>query len=438
MSRRPSRREWLVGAGAGLGALALSSRAQAAVPTRAKPPTAFIQIFLHGGIDAILTTNPRRRQEVAAKVDLPYEESQIVSRGSLRAGPLLAPLSPVLDQIAVLNGVLGFSLAHKSASDNIRQMRSAYPTDNGISLATTIGAHLRGDRPLDNVVLGPGYSVAAGYRPMGRVLAVTYAQLGQHTLLHQLWKLGQDPAKRDLYVRILAGELSGASVGAREAIATAEQLLRHAPAVAPGAPVAMSPDCSVLSPALASSEWLRHAVPGFAQQHGIQLRDAIYALRHDLTRSVYLDFQWNFDSHGDNFDVQSLGIAFADAMVLSLLEELTHIPGAHGGTLRDETLIVISSELGRFPMLNAGNGKDHFPEFPVMFIGGGVRPGQYGDTDQLMTAQPISFTTGRPSHSSSDQVPTIDDLGFTLLDRFGVRDPRSRGYVGRRLDFLFS
>src|SRR5262249_22957095 len=104
------------------------------------------------------------------------------------------------------------------------------------------------------------------------------------------------------------------------------------------------------------------------------------------------------------------------------------------GPLLDNTLILMLSELGRYPRLNDSQGKDHFPEVPVLIAGSRYGRGEaYGATGRAMESQPVSLTSGRPERSG--QIPDINDLGATLLEIAG-HDPRVYGYVGRVLPFI--
>jgi len=51
----------------------------------------------------------------------------------------------------------------------------------------------------------------------------------------------------------------------------------------------------------------------------------------------------------------------------------------------DKTLVLVSSEFGRTPKINATNGRDHYPRvFSVAMAGGGVKKGfVYGKSDAL-------------------------------------------------------
>ncbi|MDP1797794.1 MAG: DUF1501 domain-containing protein [Planctomycetaceae bacterium] len=57
----------------------------------------------------------------------------------------------------------------------------------------------------------------------------------------------------------------------------------------------------------------------------------------------------------------------------------------------DSTLIVVNSEFGRTPKVNAGGGRDHWPRvFSVVMAGGGIKRGQiYGSSDGL-AAEPAA------------------------------------------------
>ena len=57
----------------------------------------------------------------------------------------------------------------------------------------------------------------------------------------------------------------------------------------------------------------------------------------------------------------------------------------------DSTLVLVTSEFGRTPRVNAGGGRDHWPRvFSIVMAGGGIKRGQiYGSSDAL-AAEPAS------------------------------------------------
>jgi len=80
----------------------------------------------------------------------------------------------------------------------------------------------------------------------------------------------------------------------------------------------------------------------------------------------------------------------------------------------DETLVLVTSEFGRTPKINPGNGRDHWPRvFSTFLAGGGVNRGQvYGASDSL---------GGEP-----DRDPVSpEDLAATVYHLLGI-DPHKR------------
>ena len=97
-----------------------------------------------------------------------------------------------------------------------------------------------------------------------------------------------------------------------------------------------------------------------------------------------------------------------------IVTDLDSAPGENGGTMLDETTVVVLSEMGRAPQANAAGGKDHWTWTSAMLIGSGVAGGRTigGWTDEL-TGEPIDLTTGEVSDSGETMYP--GHLGATLL-----------------------
>jgi uncharacterized protein (DUF1501 family) len=73
------------------------------------------------------------------------------------------------------------------------------------------------------------------------------------------------------------------------------------------------------------------------------------------------------------------------------------------------TLVMVSSEFGRTPKINATNGRDHWPKvFSVVLAGGGIKRGLiYGASDP---------TGAEPERDAV----SIEDLASTVYDRLGI------------------
>jgi hypothetical protein len=77
--------------------------------------------------------------------------------------------------------------------------------------------------------------------------------------------------------------------------------------------------------------------------------------------------------------------------------------------LLDSTLVVVSSEFGRTPKINATAGRDHWPKvFSVVLAGGGIKKGSvYGSSDATA--------------SEPDEKPlTVEDFATTIYNQLGI------------------
>ena len=94
--------------------------------------------------------------------------------------------------------------------------------------------------------------------------------------------------------------------------------------------------------------------------------------------------------------------------------------------LLDSTLIVVTGEFGRTPKINAGGGRDHWPECSsVLLAGGGAQGGSvYGSSDRL-GAFPATFPT------------TPGDLAATIYWRFGI-DPTTEIHDQAKRPYLLA
>jgi hypothetical protein len=155
-----------------------------------------------------------------------------------------------------------------------------------------------------------------------------------------------------------------------------------------------------------------------------QIEVGVDALQHGLSRSVMLDGRTNWDTHVNNH-VQ--GDYFNDLFIAldSLALELAARPGAGtGSTLLDETVVIALSEMGRTPLINGADGKDHWPVTSALLFGAGVA-GQrvVGATDDFLLARKMNMGTGLPDAGGEALYP--ENLLAGLLELVGV-DPSAQ------------
>lgn len=136
-----------------------------------------------------------------------------------------------------------------------------------------------------------------------------------------------------------------------------------------------------------------------------------------LTGDVPAMTSW--DSHIENNAWQDRCFENLFHNLGALCTTLATTPATDGTALLDRTRILVLSEMGRQPKLNAQDGKDHWPTTSAMLIGAGVAGGRtYGGTDEGLVARGLDRDTGEPD----DAAPAFDAqalaatmaLGFDL------------------------
>lgn len=143
---------------------------------------------------------------------------------------------------------------------------------------------------------------------------------------------------------------------------------------------------------------------------------AVDALSLGVSRCVTLNaggaFSW--DTHANNDDDQSVlweTLFYGLGQFMSMLQGA---PGASGGSLADETVVVVLSEMGRTPALNDFNGKDHWPFTSTLIVGPNLTGDRVvGDFDSNWYGKNVDPGTGEVSDGG--QVLSCEAVGATLL-----------------------
>jgi uncharacterized protein (DUF1501 family) len=77
--------------------------------------------------------------------------------------------------------------------------------------------------------------------------------------------------------------------------------------------------------------------------------------------------------------------------------------------LLDSTLVVVNSEFGRTPKINAGGGRDHWPRvFSIVLAGGGIKRGQVHGASDALAAEPAQSPL------------SVEDYAHTLYHLLGI------------------
>src|SRR5215471_17110894 len=89
--------------------------------------------------------------------------------------------------------------------------------------------------------------------------------------------------------------------------------------------------------------------------------------------------------------------------------------------LLNDTIVMVSSEFGRTPKINATAGRDHWPKvFSVVLAGGGIKRGSiYGTSDATAT-------------EPEDDPLTVEDLAMTVYQQIGIDGEKKLMAPGNR------
>lgn len=120
-----------------------------------------------------------------------------------------------------------------------------------------------------------------------------------------------------------------------------------------------------------------------------------------------------WDTHADNAK-QGEHFELLFGYLADILADLDTRTSISGAPLADEVVVVVLSEMGRHPQLNAGAGKDHWTFTSAMLVGSGLRGGQViGAMDDGLQGLPIDLASGAQDDDGVRLVP--GHLGATLL-----------------------
>jgi uncharacterized protein (DUF1501 family) len=384
----------------------------------ASPPRFYLQIIPQGGMDAIYSTDPKKPSEVERGIDVPFPARDIVEAGGVRLGPGFRKLARWMPRLAIVNAFRQSSANHLSGLAHVMRCKS-HTTTSMPSLLEILGSRRQGQATAA-INIGAVMNSAFSPRFLGAPGEMTFGtRPGLFEHLDQADP--EDLAEAAKALRREAALVSGPRASAAERV-TADNLLESAELLARVA----------ASPKFAPVEWA-HDMEG-QYRNGRDLQRVLWLFENQLTRCVTVCVgAQDYDTHLWNTLMQPLLTEYLASLLDRLFGELDRRT-VGGALLSRQTLVIVGSEIGRFPRLNSSQGKDHFPQVPHLFFGPGLATGAtYGTTGRDMASLPVSLATGRPDPAG--HLLRIDDLGTTLLALDGA-NPELYGYAGERLRFL--
>ncbi len=395
-----SRRQ-LVSGSLALGAASLLPSARAEVGERK-----FLFFFAGGGWDTTAVFDPHYGSE---NVDM-EEESELGEVGNLdfTGGPNRQRVSRFFrkwaGKTAIVNGMDCHSVGHDSAANFVMTGTSASSYSDW---PTLIAASSRNDYPMPHVVFsGPAF-------PGTRGETVVRAGGGRLISLLNGAIVGQSDAPAPL-VSSPADRIADAYTYrrvARFAEARMEGL---------GGARALSLQDNLERAMELEGRRFEAGLDDLGTDMRAQALQAIELFRLGLSRTAMVGIAGGWDTHANNL---RQGMQFEDffAVLDEVMERLSTTPGTYKPWMSDEVTIVALSEFGRTPLLNGGNGKDHWPFSSALVVGAGVAGNRrVGATDEGLVGIPVDFSTGL-ADDNGDMLG-CENLGVTLL-RMASLDP---------------
>ena len=455
-----SRREMLLRAGGGMGAIALaalladerrssqvraSDTSASANPLAARPtdfaPRAkrVIYLFMHGGPSHVDLFDPKPALVKYSGQPLPDSFGMVMTRRKVAENPLLGPIKPfrprgdsglevseflpeiagVADELCVLRSVHGDSVNHPQSvyQMNTGQIMMGHPS-LGSWVSYGLGTENQ-DMPAFVVMPDPGGGLKGGPPAWGSgYLPATYQgtpmRAGKEPILDLKPQPQISPAQqvrtldliRELNRRHLAARDGDDELAAR--IASYELAYRMQVA---------APQLVDLSQETEETRRLY----GIGEKETDEFGTRCLLARRMVERGVrfvqlYSGDTLGWDAHKDVDKNHSMMCRRTDKPVAGLLKDLRR------RGLLDDTLVIWGGEFGRMPMSEQGTGRDHNPwGYSVWFAGAGVKRGfTYGTTD------PVGL------RAEEDKVH-IHDLHATILHLLGI-DHESLTYFHNGLD----
>jgi uncharacterized protein (DUF1501 family) len=133
--------------------------------------------------------------------------------------------------------------------------------------------------------------------------------------------------------------------------------------------------------------------------------------------------QQNWDAHKGVEENLKIHAPEIDKPIAGLLADLEQ------RGLLEETLIVWGGEFGRQPVVQGtGDGRDHNPKgFTYFLAGGGVKPGSYGETDELGAEAAVNRHHIRDLHATILHLMGLDYHKLTYF--YGGLEQKLTGVV---------
>ncbi len=395
-----------------LSSLMLSERSFAADSKRR-----FLHIFLRGGWDSALSTDPALGSKASggsyASAYQSLSTFTVAGKNNLVGGWGIEPMKQAMAQVptAFVNGLFTEVTAHELAQNYMYSgVLSLSRTREYPSLAAQMGvaagtfpAHvvLGGPIPLgDSKMSHPPLQSQSGggLADMLRGPYTDWIKTSSFDPVHQLIK------QLDGLQKAQQNKAAQASMTGWESAANQLDQL-----YATGVGKKLALDATIKSRYGVTDDWSAQTL----------IPSAFLTLASGLCPYVTLSIE-GFDTHSNHFAQQVPLMRLVASQIALLIADLraTEDSQQPGSSLMDNTTILISSEFVRTPTLNAGSGTDHWPSASAILLGKGVQDNTViGRTDD--SARALGWSNGAAVPRTTETQITPEQLVATILDHMG-------------------
>ena len=416
---QPSRREFLLRTGGGLGSIALASLLKQDALLASSPPSQesplapgsthfaprakrIIYLFMHGGPSHVDLFDPKPDLIKYSGQPLPESFGQVMTRRNVAKNPLLGPIKPfhrhgqsglpvseflphmagVADELCVVRSCHGDSVNHPQS---VYQMNTgsilmgrpslgswvAYGLGSenqnmpGFVVLTQPGGGIKGGPPawgsgylpatFQGTTMRPGANPILNLRPQPEI-----SPQRQSATLDLINRLNQDHLRERDYSDELSARINAYELAFRMQSA--------------------APDIVNITGESNATRKLYGVDDPETSEFGTRCLMARRLIESGVRFvQLYSGDTNGWDAHDDVLKNHSLYCRRTDKPVAGLITDLKQ------RGLLDDTLVIWGGEFGRMPMSEKGKGRDHNPwGYSVVFAGGGTKGGMaYGETDPI-------------------------------------------------------
>lgn len=355
-----------------------------------------IQIYLPGGVAHQESVDPKPGAPVEYRGEMDSIPTSLMGE---RFNELLVETAKVADRLTIIRSMTHTEAAHERGTHNMITGNRPSPAIIYPSIGSVVSAELGPRSELPAYVCVPSSTSA-------------YAGSGYLSSAHGPFSLGADPARRSFRVRDLALPDAVDSKRFAHRRSLLESVDRHFKSLEDSDTIASMDEFYRRAYAVLSSPGAREAFnlrkepKATLDRYGKGQAGARLLMARRLVEAGVRFVSVNYgdwDTHTYHFRTTRRILPPFDQAFAALVSDLEE------RGLLERTLVVVCSEFGRTPKVNAGAGRDHWPRvYSTILAGGGLKRGYVHGASDAIAAEP-----------ARDPV-SPEDLAKTIYRMLGV------------------